>query len=154
MMGQATRSRLRRVTCADESCCGARETERYRFCSSDAGAIDAAEGGQHTAGGAVYPRCIIWLVMFVGACAVSVRGYKVTAGVAVSLYVQPSSQRRHRHCVCVRVTTDHSNTSTRLQCHQQYLRLRASEPLRSPAAAGKPCTCSRQTSFPSNFAHN
>ena len=42
----------RRVTCAAESC-GALETERDRLCSSDAGAIDAAEGAPaHNAGGA------------------------------------------------------------------------------------------------------
>ena len=66
MVGQATRPRrCRRVTCAAGRC-GARETERDRFCSSDAGAIDAAEGGPaRNAGGAVYPRCIIWLVAFV-----------------------------------------------------------------------------------------
>ena len=64
MVGQATRSRGRRVTFFAESS-GARETERDRFCSSDAGAIDAAEGAQHNAGGEVYPRCIVWLVVFV-----------------------------------------------------------------------------------------
>ena len=53
------------MACAAESC-GARETERDRFCSADAGAIDAAEGGPaHNAGGTVYPRCIIWLDAFV-----------------------------------------------------------------------------------------
>ena len=57
--------RSRHATCAAENC-GAFQTERYRFCSSDAGAIDAAEGGPaHNAGGAVYPRRIIWLVAFV-----------------------------------------------------------------------------------------
>ena len=46
------------VTCAAESC-GDHETERDRLCSSDAGEIDAAEGGPaRNAGGAVYPRCI------------------------------------------------------------------------------------------------
>ena len=50
-------------------------------------------------------------------------------------------------CVCVRVTTYHSNISTRLEYHQQYLRLRASEPWRLPAATGKPCTRNRQDVF-------
>ena len=65
----------RRVTCAAESC-DARETERERLCSSDAGAIDVAEGGPaHSAGGAVSPRCIIWLVAFVcWSLLISVRG--------------------------------------------------------------------------------
>ena len=55
--------------------------------------------------------------------------------------------------MCVRVvTTDHSNTSTRLQCHQQQqLRLRASEPWRLPAVAGKPRTCSGQDVFSFKF---
>ena len=54
--------------------------------------------------------------------------------------------------MCVRVvTTNHSNTSTGIQYHQQWLRLRASEPWRSPAAAGKPCPCSRQDVFSSKF---
>ena len=42
--------RSRHATCAAENC-GAFQTERDRFCSSDAGAIDAAEGGPaHNAG--------------------------------------------------------------------------------------------------------
>ena len=88
---------------------------RDRLRSSNAEAIDAAEGGPaHNARGAAYPRCIIWPVVFVGDCAVSVKGYKITARVACCVSLRlPLFQEG---CVCVRVvTTDHSNTRTRLQ---------------------------------------
>ena len=71
-VGQATRSRRRRDVWRAAETCGARETERDRFCTSDAGAIDAAEGGpapnkntQLVLVGRCISRCIIWLVAFV-----------------------------------------------------------------------------------------
>ena len=49
----------------------ARETERDRFCSSDAQKIDVTVGGpvQHTCFAEVYPRSSLWLVPFLGAFA-------------------------------------------------------------------------------------
>ena len=67
--------------------------------------------------GGVSPLNYLASCVFVGACAVSVRGYKVTAGVACCVPLPLFFPEEGS--VCVRVSTDHSNTSTRLQYHQQ-----------------------------------
>ena len=154
MVGQATRSRRRSdVTCATDSC-GARETERDRLCGSDAGEIDAAEGGPaHNAGGAVYPCCIKKLVAFVCWSLRRLCARVESHGRRSSLLCPTTYTPLRRGGWCVRAcnNTDHSNTSTRLKYHQQYLRLVHMSPgvrlqQRAVLTVGR-------TSFPSNFAH-
>ena len=111
----------RRATYAAESF-GARETERDRICSSDAGAIDAAEGGPaHNARGEVYPRGIIWLVAFF-CWSLRCLGERIESPGWRSLLFPSTAASLlfpEEGSVCVRVTTDHSNISTRLQHHKQ-----------------------------------
>ena len=143
------------MTCAVEIS-GARETELDGFCSSDAGAIDAAEGGPaHSAGGVVYPRCIIWLVAFVCWSLHRLCERVESHGRRGLLCLSTFTPIRSRRGLCVRACNH------RPQQHQHQTTISsavASSPcIRAPGAClqqrANPVLAVGRTYFPSSFAH-
>ena len=143
------------MTCAAESC-GARETERDRFCSSDAGAIDAAEGGPaHNARGAVYSRCIIWLVAFVW-WSLRCLSVRVESHGRRSLLCPSTYTLLPRGGLCVRACSNHKTTATPSPDYNTICNgFVFVHP--SPGAClqqrANPVLAVGRTYFPSNFAH-